>query len=100
MPSLVGNLQIQEQFLKRTTCKKCEYFLFVYIVKQNQKRSKTCGLKIKICGFAKMKIEFCWRQIFEISIIHKPSQVTLRSHTRKGLDQFSRVDVYWIQTDR
>ena len=47
-----------------------------------------------------MKLEFCWRQIFEILIIHKPSQVTSRSHTRKGLDQFSRVDVYWIQTDR
>ena len=40
----------------------CEHFLFVYIGKK------------KFRGFSKFsKIEFLWRQIFENSIIHKPS---------------------------
>ena len=46
-----------------------------------------------------MKIEFRWRQICEILIIHKPSLDHVRSHTQIGPDFFSRFDVYWIQTD-
>ena len=41
-----------------------------------------------------MKIEFWWRQIFEIPGVP-------RCPTKKfGPDGFSRFDVYWIQTDR
>ena len=46
-----------------------------------------------------MKIEFCWRQIFEILIIHKPSWGHVRSRTKCGPHRFSRFNVYWTQTD-
>ena len=35
-----------------------------------------------------MKIKFCWRQIFEIFIIYKPSRGHVRSHTEFGPDRF------------
>ena len=47
-----------------------------------------------------MKIEFWWRQIFEILIIHKPSLGSLDVPQKIGPDRFSRFDFYWIQTDR
>ena len=49
----------------------CEHFLFVYIVKQ-----KKLVDFIKCCGFSiqnLVQIEFCWRLIFEILIIHTTS---------------------------
>ena len=47
-----------------------------------------------------MKVEFCWRKIFENLIIHKPSLDHVMSHTKFGPDRFSRFDVYWIQTKK
>ena len=44
----------------------CEHFLFVHIIKQKQAKNV-----VDFKTFS--KIEFCWRQIFENSIIHKPS---------------------------
>ena len=49
----------------------CEHFLFIYIAKQ--KRKKFCGFKKMVDFKNLMKFEFCWMQIFENSIIHKPS---------------------------
>ena len=53
----------------------CEHVLFVYIVKQNKKSSRILTKKKWIFKIFKklMKIEFWWRQIIEILIIHKPS---------------------------
>ena len=42
----------------------CEHFLFVYIVKQI-KSSRILSLKNRDFFFNLMKIEFCWRLIFE-----------------------------------
>ena len=67
----------------------CKHFLFVYIVKQ-----KTT---IKFVDFQNlMQIKFCWRQIFEILIIYKPSLGTWKVPH----DRFSRFYVYWIQTNK
>jgi len=49
----------------------CEHFLFIYIAKQ--KRKKFCRFKKMVDFKNLMKFEFCWMQIFENSIIHKPS---------------------------
>ena len=46
----------------------CKHFLFVYIVKQKQKFR---GFIKQFCGFSTMKIEFYWRQNFEILTIYK-----------------------------
>ena len=49
----------------------CEYFLFVYILKQKQKSSRF--YKKNFVDFQNlMEIEFCWRLIFKIWIRHKP----------------------------
>ena len=47
-----------------------------------------------------MTIEFWWRQIFEILIIHKPSLWSRDVPQKIGPDRFSRFDVYWIQTNK
>ena len=47
-----------------------------------------------------MTIEFWWRQIFEILMIHKPSLESLDVPKKFGPDRFSRFDVYWIQTNK
>ena len=47
-----------------------------------------------------MEIEFCWRQFFEILIIHKPSLGSREIPQKIGPDRVSRFDVYWIQTDK
>ena len=40
-------------------------------------KQRICGFYKKCCGFSKFSnIELCQRQIFEISIIHKPSLVS------------------------
>ena len=50
----------------------CEHFIFVYTVKQNQKKFADFIKKISwIFKFNKNRI--CWWQIFEILIIHIPS---------------------------
>ena len=49
----------------------CEFFLFVYIVKQKQK--KFADFVKKFVDFENLlEIKFCWKLIFEILIIHKP----------------------------
>ena len=55
----------------------CEHFLFVCIVKH-------------------IKIEICWRLIFEILIIHNLSGDQVRSHTKFGPNRFSCFDVYCV----
>ena len=51
----------------------------------------------KFRGFSKLsKIEFCYEQIFENSIIHKPSVWSQKF----GPDRFSHFDFYWIQTNK
>ena len=64
---------------------------------------------MKVCEFYEInfvdfqdliKIEFCWRLIFEILIIHKPLWGHLRTYTKLWPDRFSRFDVYWIQTNK
>ena len=77
----------------------CEHFLFVYIVKRKR---KSLRIFLKIVDFENLlEIEFCWRQIFVILIIHKPSLGHVMSHTKFGPDRFSRFNVYWIkQTDK
>ena len=68
----------------------CEHFLVEYILKQNQQKFR--GFKKKISWIFKIfKIEFCEWQIFENSIIHKPSL---------GSREFSQKLCYWIQTDK
>ena len=47
-----------------------------------------------------MKIEFWWRHIFEILIIHKPSLWSRDVPQKIWPDRFSRFDVYWIQTNK
>ena len=47
-----------------------------------------------------MKIEFCWMQVFEILIIHKPSMGNVRYHTKFGPNRFNHIDVYWIQKNK
>ena len=51
----------------------CEHFLFVYNVKQKRTKKFADFIK-KIRGFSKFNDNrICWKQIFEILIIHKPS---------------------------
>ena len=48
-----------------------------------------------------MKFEFCWRLIFEILIIHKPSPGSCEvSQQKLGRIGSAVFDVYWIQTDK
>ena len=53
----------------------CDNVLFVYIVKQNKKKSRISSKHfMDFQNFnSLMKLKFWWRQIFEILIIHKPS---------------------------
>ena len=44
------------------------------------------------------KIKFCMKQIFENSIIHKPSPGLREIPQKFGPDRFSRFDVSWIKT--
>ena len=46
-----------------------------------------------------MKIEFCWRLIFEILIIKTLPWGFVRFH-KFGPDKFGHSDVYWIQTNK
>jgi len=68
----------------------CGHVLFAYIVKQTKNKQI-------IRGFS--KVEFCYRQIFENSIIHTLPWGHARSQKKFGPDRFSHFDVYWTQTN-
>ena len=61
-------------------------------------KTKTCSRCKHFCGFS-MTIEFCWRQHFEILIIYKSYVNTCEVTKKIGPDRFSRLYVYWIQTN-
>ena len=68
---------------------------------QRDDNAKFCGFPFFFVDFQNFtKIEECWRQLFVILSIHKPSLGHVRFHTKSGPNRFSRFDVYWIQTDR
>jgi len=65
------------------------------------KKKKSCGFYKKNRVFSTFnKNKVCWRQIFEILIIYKPSLGTCEVPQKIGPDRFTRFDVYWIQTDK
>ena len=75
----------------------CEHFLFVYIVKQEQK--KFADLILKNRGFSKLNgNRILLEAIYYFDHPNLPL-VYVRSHTKFGPDWFSRFDVYWIQTN-
>ena len=74
----------------------CEIFS-LYCKTKTNKNSQI--LWAKNPGF--IKIEFCWRLIFEILIIHKPSLGSCEIPQKKfEPNRYSRLTVYWIQTNR
>ena len=78
-----------------------EHFLFVYIIKQKQTKISRI-LQEKFRGFSKFsKTEFFQWQIFENSIVHKPSLGSCEIPQKFWPDRFSRFDVIGYKwTDR
>ena len=69
------------------------FFLFTF----KNKEENFCGFKKKIADFQEFKF---LKHIFKcLSIINLPCGHVM-SHKKFGPDRYSRVDVYWMQTNK
>ena len=74
---------------------------FLSIYTEKQKHKKSLRILSKLRGFSNfIKIEFWWRQVFQIFMVLKPSQGSCEVPYKIGPDRFCRFDVFRIQTYR